>query len=121
MTAYIADKLNMTVDTDIFRGRVPINIDGCAVVMLKKQMQNTATSQRYEFSVICIDSERDKVMQTIRELETNFPVYGESIVPDGGEAINMKAVLSDFEEFTWQFADNGKLKTQGELLLIVVI
>ena len=51
MTAYIADKLNMTVDTDIFRGRVPINIDGCAVAMLKKQIQNTSTSQRYEFSV----------------------------------------------------------------------
>ncbi len=48
-------------------------------------------------------------------------VYGESIVPDSGGTINMKAVLSDSEEFNWQVADNGKIKTKGELSLVVII
>lgn len=121
MTVYIADKLNMVVDTDIFRGRLPVNVDGCAVTLLGQEMQNTIAGQRYEINITCFDSDRDKVMKTIHDLAGQFPVYGESIALDGGETVILKALLKDSDEFNWEVTDNGKIKTLGKLSLIVVI
>jgi hypothetical protein len=121
ITAYIAEKLNLTIDTDIFRGSVPVNIDGCAVALVRKQIQNTSISQRYEFSVAYLDSDRDKVMKTIHDLACQFPVYGENIVVDGTGDIVLKAILKDSTKFNWEVADNGKIKTLGTLSLTIVI
>ena len=120
MTAYIADKLNMTVDTNIFRGGIPINADGCGVAFVGQKINNTEANQRYEICVSCIDNSRDNVMQIINDLGKKFPVYGEEINVNG-DGIVMKAILKDSIEFNRQINDNGRLKTFGELSLIVVI
>jgi hypothetical protein len=120
MTAYIADKLGMTVDTDIFRGGIPVNIDGCGVTLAGRQIENTPATQHYIVSFSCINNSRDNVMQTIQELEDKFPVYGETIVIEG-EATECKAILKNSSEYNRIISDNGKIKTLGELVLTVII
>jgi hypothetical protein len=121
MTTYIADKMSMTVDTDIFRGGIPLNFDGCGVAFVGQEKQNNITVQRYEICISCIDNSRDNVMQTIHDLEKKFPVYGESILLDTGETITLKAMLKNSIEFNRQISDDGASKHFGELSLIVVI
>ncbi|MBU8902554.1 MAG: hypothetical protein KOO69_07425 [Victivallales bacterium] len=121
MTYYIADKLNMTVDTDIFRGGIPVNIDGCGVALLGQEMQNSVSNPYYEISFVCLDDERDKVMKTIHDLMEHFPVYGESVSVDGTGEVVLKAILKESSKFNREVTDNGKLKTLGNLSLIVVI
>lgn len=120
MTAYIAGKMNMTVDTDIFRGGIPINIDGCGVALVNQELQNIATNQRYEICVSYINHSRDNVMQVIHDLTEQFPLYGEEVNVNGG-AIAMKAILKGSLEFSRQIDDDGKIKNFGELSLVVII
>jgi hypothetical protein len=121
MTGYIANKMNMTVDTDIFRGGIPINVDGCGVAFVGQEINNTETNQRYEICVSCIDNSRDNVMQIINDLVKKFPVYGEILNVEENGDIAIKAILKDSIEFNRQIDDDGKIKTFGELSLIVII
>ena len=120
MTYYIADKLNMTVDTDIFRGEVPVNIDGCAVTLEGQDIKNSTINQKFEIKFICIDSNRDKVMKTVNDLTEKFPVYGENISLSGQD-IGVKAILKDSSKFDWEITDDGKMKTLGSLTLLAII
>jgi hypothetical protein len=120
MTYYIADKLNMTVDTDIFRGKVPVNIDGCAVTLEGQDIKNSTINQKFEIKFICIDSNRDKVMKTVNDLTEKFPVYGENISLSGQD-IGVKAILKDSSKFDWEITDDGKMKTLGSLTLLAII
>jgi len=120
MTAYIAEKMNMTVDTDIFRSGIPVNVDGCGVVLAGQKIQNEIADYCYSFCISCRNSSRDMVMQTIHNLGNQFPLYGEEINVDGN-AIVIKALLKDSIKFSKQAEDNGKIKHEGELSLIAVI
>ncbi|MBU8902259.1 MAG: hypothetical protein KOO69_05935, partial [Victivallales bacterium] len=120
MTAYIADKMDMTVDTDIFRGGIPINIDACGVALVGQKAQNDTANRYYTFCISYRDSSRDKLMQAIHKLANQFPLYGEEINVDG-DAIVIKALLKDSIKFDEQAEDNGKIKHEGELSLIAVI
>lgn len=120
MTSYIANKLNMSVDTNVFRGSVPVNTDGCAVALIGKRIQSALISQRYEFNVAYLDRNRDKAMDTIHKLACQFPVYGESIILDGATVI-LKAVLSGSSNYNWKIVDDGENKTLANLALTVII
>ncbi|MFA6716725.1 MAG: hypothetical protein WCS27_15195 [Victivallaceae bacterium] len=120
MTTYIADKLGMTVDTDIFRGRIPIGVDGCGVRVLGKTFEDDSSSNDYQVKFSCINESRNQVMNNIDNLEQQFPVYGESMTLDGEDkplkmVQNVDMLLSD------EIADEGKIKMFGELLLRVII
>jgi len=120
MTAYIANKLNMTVDTDIFRGGVPVNIDGSGVAIVGQEIDNIPACQRYIIRFSCLDNSRDNVMKTINDLENQFPVYGETITIDGVDT-ECKAILKNSTEYSRQISDSGKVKTLGEAVLIIVL
>ncbi|MFA6716268.1 MAG: hypothetical protein WCS27_12885 [Victivallaceae bacterium] len=120
MTTYIANKLDMTVDTNIFRGRIPINVDGCGVRVLGKTFEDDVLSNDYQVKFSCINESRNQVMTNIDNLEQQFPVYGESITLDGEDRTlkmvkNVDMLLSD------EIVDEGKIKMFGELLLRVII
>ena len=120
MTAYMANKMK-TVDTDIFRGGVPVNIDGCGVELVAHESDSLISMQKYFISVVCIDISRDKVMQTINELAGKFPIYGENIVIEGSGGVVCKAIEKVTVEFSKETTDNGKIKSFGELLLKISI
>lgn len=121
MTSYIADKLDMSVDTDVFRGCVPVNTDGCVVALTGEQPRSTLTSRRYEFNVAYFDRDRSKTMNTIDKLARQLPIYGESIILDEENTVILKAVLGGACNFNWQIADDGELKTLANLSLTVII
>ena len=121
MTYYIADKLNMTVDTDIFRGGLPINVDGCAVAISDREEQDIVNNKRYEVSVLFIDSNRDKVMKTIHDLSNNFPIYGQNLTLDSSGTIMIKAMLAERSNYDTMIADDGKLKSLGSLIIKIII
>ena len=120
MTAYIADKLNMTVDTDIFRGRIPIGVDGCGVKVIGKVIQDDSLSNDYQIRFFCINESRDQVIRNIDNLEGQFPCYGESINLEG-EDKTLKMVKSEDIMFSDEITDEGRIKMLGELLLKVRI
>ncbi|MCK4983098.1 MAG: hypothetical protein KAS17_09255, partial [Victivallaceae bacterium] len=76
MTAYIANKTNLVVDTNIFRGNLPTGIDGSAVIMHKREAVEYGMSQCYRLTFISMDKSRDVVMSTIHQLRDSLPVYG---------------------------------------------
>ena len=120
MTAYIADKLSMTVDTDIFRGRIPIGVDGCGVKVIGKVIQDDSLSNDYQIRFSCINESRDQVIRNIDNLESQFPCYGESINLDG-EDKTLKMVKNQDIMFSDEITDEGRIKMLGELLLKVII
>jgi len=121
MTAYIAAKLNMTVDTDIFRGGIPTNVDGCGVELVAYEEDDLVSSARYFINFSCIDVSRNKIMENIKSLADKFPAYGETIViEDLGNTI-CQAITKVSVEFSKETTDNGKIKSLGELLLKISI
>jgi hypothetical protein len=121
MTYYIAEKLGLTVDTNIFRGNLPINIDGCSVVFKGQQVDNSIKNAHYFISFFCIDASRDLVMGRVKELEEQFPIYGENINVDEIGNVQIQTIQKIAMEFNKIISDDGALKTFGELLLEVII
>ncbi len=119
MTAYIADKLNLTVDTDIFRGGIPPNVDGCGVELVGYEEDNLVA--KYFISFCCIDSSRNKVMENIKYLGDKFPAYGETVAIEGIDNIICGAITKVSVEFSKETSDNGKIKSFGELLLKISV
>ena len=117
MTYYIADKLNITVDTDIFRGAIPPNVDGSSVQLVGYYAENSLSSTRYIFRFSSIDASRDTVMRTIQKLVEFFPEYGQNISSD----IASKAIIKNSIEFGKIITDNGKIKALGELVLVAIL
>jgi hypothetical protein len=121
VTAYIGEKLNLIVDTDIFRGGIPTGEEGCGVVLAEQRLTKYLASERYEFCFSCLKTDRDEVMQIINNLKNCFPVYGENIILENNDNMSLKAVLNDSIRLNFEIADDGKLKTLGELTLIIVV
>ncbi|QSH42269.1 hypothetical protein P0136_03650 [Lentisphaerota bacterium ZTH] len=121
ITSWLADKFGMTVDTDIFRGGIPVNADGCGIALTGKKESNSSVSQRYEFCISCLGDTRDSVMKKIHEFATEFPVYGETITLENGEPVYVKAILQKSMDFIQQMGNDGKIKNYGELILEVII
>jgi hypothetical protein len=121
MTYYIADKLNMTVDTNIFRGTIPPNVDGCAVELVNYEFKDNSRSHEFFISFYCIDSSRDKVIENITALSDKFPVYGKLLSLEDSTTVNCKYIRKISCEFSKETADDGKIKSFGELLLKISI
>ena len=121
LNAYIAGKLNLTVDTEIFRGNLPPGVDGSAVIMHKRETVEYGMSQNYEFTFVSMDRSRDVVMGRIHQLRDSLPVYGDTLALDDGNNVTIKALISEDEEFDNHETDNGKIKTRGFIALSLTI
>ncbi len=114
------DKLNMTIDSDIFRGGIPANVNGCGVELVGYEEDDLVSSARYFISFFCIDASRNKVMENIKSLADKFPSYGETVTVEGAETV-IRAITKTRVKFSKETTDNGKIKSFGELLLKVSI
>ena len=121
LNAYIADKIDLIVDTNIFRGNLPLGVDGSAVIMHKREAVEYGMSQCYRFTFISMDKSRDVVMGIIHKLRDSLPVYGDELALDDGNNITIKALLSGEEDLDHYEADNGKIKTRAILDLSLTI
>ena len=117
MTYYIADKLNMTVDTDIFRGRLPLNIDGSMVKLAGQYLADDSLPEHYIFQFSCIDCNRDVVMSNVQKLQAFFPEYGKQLNGD----FTVQLIENSSIEYASITTDGGKIKHLGELALLITI
>jgi hypothetical protein len=118
---YIADRIGLTVDTNIFRAHLPIGVDGSALMMHKREAVEYGMSEAYRFTFISMDESCDTVMSIIHKLRDALPVYGDELVLDDGNNVTVKALISGEEEFDCYEADNGKIKTRGSMELALTI
>lgn len=76
LTAYIADKLGMTVDTDIFRGGIPDRMDAAAVFLNGELKSYAILPRTYNAQVIARFNDRDEAFRFLSRLSGLFPVQG---------------------------------------------
>ena len=121
VTAYIADKLGMSVNIDVFRGRPRVGANGLSVMLRGEQPQSTLINRHYEFYVACFDSDRDKAMDTLDKLIRQLPIYGENINLSNENTMMLKAVLGGACNFDSELVNNGESKALVDMSLTVII
>lgn len=115
LTSWVAGKLDLTVDSEIFRGGVPSDKDTAVGVMLNSELKEVYPST-YNFTAQVLGkyNDRDDAWRMLHSLSSVVPCYGErvnnnifvSIIPRGsGEP--------------YPAEDNGKEKTFASFNLLV--
>ena len=111
LTKYIAEKLSLSVDKDIFRGGLPLGIDGVGVELTEEDLSNSAGLRTINAEVKCRNALRDQVFKMIYALADVFPAYGETVIVNG-EEIKLMAIMKKDVRFATE-ADSGRIKTMG--------
>lgn len=115
LTAFFATKLELTLDSNIFRGAIPIGHDGLTV-RIDSEIRNKAfDAKTYNVQLCGKYSDRDNALVIAAAISNSLPLWGicqnsimfRSLYPRGGVAV-------------WQDADDGKLKYFLSANLIVV-
>ncbi|MCP3967472.1 MAG: hypothetical protein GY750_07115 [Lentisphaerae bacterium] len=120
LTHYIADKLNLEVDKEIFRGGLPVGTDSCSVMLLESRTTNELGCQRFMVKFYCSYPERDLIMSTVNSLVCNFPAYGIALAM-GSSNLKLKSITKGMSGLGKDFADDGQLKSFGEIFLTVLV
>ena len=74
-TSWIAEKLNLTVDTDIFRGGVPDGMDGTAVLFNGEIKSRMIAPRTWNAQILSKFDDRDHAMRFLAKLTGLFPCY----------------------------------------------
>jgi hypothetical protein len=120
LTKFVAEKLNLTVDVDIFRGGVPVGVDGCGVQLLRENCTNIPSRRSLHMAVEFKDSSRDTVFQTMHDLASYLPVYGINITLDVDTEVKISALLKDCVDIS-EISDDGQIKISGIMYIKAII
>ena len=118
LTQYLAEKLNLTVDTDIFRGEMPVEKDGLCVYFTHGDDENRIGRRSYYLTAIIKYPDRDKVFQLSANLTGLFPLYG---FQRSDSPVKLKAILKMMNRIIPTCPDGGRIKTVSECVLKVII
>ena len=117
LTQLLAEKLHLTVDKDIFRGGLPLGVDGVGVELTEEKLSNTAGLRTIRAIVCCRNTSRDAVFAILHSLSGLFPVYGK-IVSVNGEDITFNAIMKEHVGLS-AITDSGRIKHFGGLSLLL--
>ncbi|QSH41867.1 hypothetical protein P0136_05805 [Lentisphaerota bacterium ZTH] len=120
LTSYIADKLNLEVDKEIFRGGLPFGVNGCGVAIIGKSASNIPGFQEFDIKFFCRYEERDCVLQLINKLDRLLPEYGKELIHTDG-IIKTSAILKHLIGLGSEEAGNGRVNSIGEIYINVII
>ena len=109
LTQFVADKLNLTVDEDIFRGALPVGRDGFELAINGERLKNEPSKTILNIWLRGIHKNRDFVIQNLSDFARYLPSYGEKV-----NEITFSALFKEKLNFL-TFADDGKIKTEGLL------
>jgi len=119
LTKYIAEKLDLTVDKDIFRGGIFPGKDGFGVAINHEKMEHAVGFRTLTVCVECRNRDRDHVFRNLYKLAGILPVYGVAIEVNG-ETIVIQSLQKD--DLSLHLSpDGGALKTIGLLSLVAKV
>ncbi len=113
LTEYFAGKLEITVDSDIFRGGIPFGIDGCCVELSHELLSNSTCLRTIRAVVECLSDDRDYVFNTIQTLSGYLPAYGATVSVDS-DSVDFLSITKLNTSFK-RVSDSGRIKTSGQL------
>lgn len=117
LTQYLAEKLNLTVDTDIFRGEMPVEKDGLCVFLTHGDDESRIGWRSYYLTITIKYPDRDKVFRLSAALTGLFPLYG---FQDFNSSVRIKAVLKMMNHIIPACPDDGRIKTVSQCILKVI-
>jgi len=121
LTQYIAEKLGLTVDKDIFRGGIIPGQNGCGVYLLGENLLNPASMRHFDAEVSFRHEDRDVVMNAMTDLAAVLPKYGVTINDVTGGGVIFSAIIKKSQTYMHPVADGGQLKQQGIVSLVLII
>jgi hypothetical protein len=117
ITAWVAGKLNLVIDTNIFRGGIPAGVDSGVGVMLNSQSQgNYPSTLNFNVQVLGKYDNRDDAWRMLNKLSSAVPCYGDKI----NETIFV-SILPRGNGEPYQADDDGKVKTFASFNMIVSV
>ena len=79
-TAWIAGKLDLTVDTDIFRGGYPAEANNAVGVLFGSEIKdNYPTDKIHNVQILGKFADRDSALAMVNTLSAVIPCYGDTI------------------------------------------
>jgi hypothetical protein len=110
LTQYVAGKLGLTVDHDIFRGAIIPNRDGCAVSVRSLSLGIDEEIPSVMAFFECRDIDRDRVLSLSSILASQFPVYGMKTSLKNGVTVVARKIEVVKIDIHRNVADQGRLK-----------
>ena len=121
VTQYLAEKLGLMVDREIFRGEIPPGIDGCAVAVWGLEVSNLPGSKRLKMYFTCHFPDRDKVHQMMADVIRWFPIYDLRVKLPTGDELIIRALLPGVSFSGNRESDNGQINVFGEIGFKIIL
>jgi hypothetical protein len=117
LTTWIADKLKMTVDKNIFRGNIPVGKTGAAVI-LGSEIPGFSQfrPKTYNLQILGKFSERDSAVRFLSKLSGLFPMHEVTI---GGT--RFKSISQQGGGEPYKAEDNGKIYYYASFNAVAVV
>ncbi len=116
-TSWVAEKLGLTVDTDIFRGGVPTDMDGTAVLFNGEVKKSGMIAPRsWNAQILAKFNDRDNALRFIAKLTGMFPCY--DITHSG---VTFKVISQRGSSEPYSTIDNGQIRWFASFNVLLVV
>ncbi len=117
-TTWFGEQLELQVDTQIFRGSLPAELDtGVGVLLLDDIPSVNAGCNVYNLQVICKYHDRDEVRTLLDQLAALMPCYETAI----SDTITIKSMIRRGGGHPWKEQDNGRAKYFGSFNCVIAL
>ncbi len=116
-TSWVAGKLGMTVNTNIFRGGIPDGMDGATVLFNGEVKSAMIAPRAWNAQILSKFNDRDDAMRFLARLAGLFPCYDVSL-----PSITFKVISQRGSSTPYSSTDGGKTRwfVSFNVLLIVL-
>jgi hypothetical protein len=123
LTAFWADALGLTVDTNIFRAGIPAGMaEGVTVILGTEITSNDQEIKKYNVQLLGKYNDRDVAKQFIEDISNALPCYGQAVtLLDDDEKeydFTFRGMIKHGSGGTWTQTDDGQKKTYASFNLI---
>lgn len=117
LTNWVAGVLDLTVDSDIFRGGIPTGFNtGVAVILNSEIRDNTLRPRTYSVQVLGKFGDRDSALRMLSRLAEKLPIYG---MTQDDIVFRVLAQQGSSEPYTAE--DDGRIKIFASFNMLAVV
>ncbi len=115
-TSLVAEKLGLTVDTNIFRGGVPTGMSGAAVFFNGEIKSGMIAPRTWNAQILAKFNDRDGALRFLAKLTGTFPCY--DIIHSG---VTFKVISQRGSSEPYCATDNGKICWFASFNVLIVV